>query len=61
MHITDWMPTLLHLAGASDTSELDIDGVNQWDSISTGSSSPREVGADNSDLTVTVDGCNFLH
>ena len=42
VHITDWMPTLLYLAGGN-SSELDIDGVNQWESISIGSSSPREV------------------
>lgn len=45
-HITDWMPTLLHMAGA-DTTALELDGVNQWDSINTGSLTPREVSQRN--------------
>ena len=32
MHVTDWFPTLMHLAGA-DTTGLDLDGVNQWPTI----------------------------
>ena len=43
IHITDWMPTLLHLAGG-DTADLNLDGVNQWQSINTGTKGPREVG-----------------
>ena len=43
IHITDWMPTLLHLAGG-DTADLSLDGVNQWQSINTGTTGPREVG-----------------
>ncbi|KAK7089174.1 hypothetical protein V1264_024944 [Littorina saxatilis] len=39
MHAADWFPTLLHLAGSKPDS--DIDGVNQWDMLSTGVDSPR--------------------
>lgn len=42
VHITDWLPTFLHLAG-SDASHLSLDGVNQWESISTGTTRSREV------------------
>ena len=41
IHITDWMPTILHLAGANGT--LDIDGVNQWNIISDDQASERTV------------------
>ena len=44
MHITDWMPTLLHLAGR-DITDLDVDGVNQWESINRGTASTRKVGS----------------
>jgi len=42
IHVTDWMPTLLHLAGGN-VSNLDTDGMNQWNSISLGMPSPRKV------------------
>ncbi len=32
MHISDWFPTLLHLAGA-DTTGLTLDGQNMWNVI----------------------------
>ena len=32
MHITDWYPTLLHIAGVS-TRGLYLDGFNQWSTI----------------------------
>lgn len=31
IHVTDWYPTFLHLAGG--TPPPDIDGVNQWESL----------------------------
>ena len=40
MHVTDWFPTLLGLAGAN-TSGLDVDGFDVWSSISNGDPSPR--------------------
>ena len=38
VHVTDWLPTLVTAAGG-DTRELleeDIDGVNQWEQLSSG-------------------------
>ena len=41
MHVSDWFPTLVHLAEAS-VEGLPLDGVNQWKSISEGTSSSRK-------------------
>jgi arylsulfatase A-like enzyme len=43
MHVTDWLPTLLSAAGGN-LSDLtnNLDGVDQWDSISTNTTSPRK-------------------
>nr|XP_006815406.1 PREDICTED: arylsulfatase I-like [Saccoglossus kowalevskii] len=40
IHITDWFPTLTHLAGGTIDDEM-VDGINMWDTISTGSVEPR--------------------
>nr|KAG5692144.1 hypothetical protein BaRGS_020692 [Batillaria attramentaria] len=40
MHAVDWFPTILYLAGSQPDSK--IDGVNQWDMLSTGGDSKRE-------------------
>jgi arylsulfatase A-like enzyme len=43
MHVTDWLPTLLSAAGGNLT-ELagNLDGVDQWNSISNNETSPRK-------------------
>ncbi|XP_043240335.1 arylsulfatase J-like [Amphibalanus amphitrite] len=41
IHVTDWAPTFLRLAGV-DTSDLNFDGVDQWETLSTGSLSARD-------------------
>ncbi len=41
MHISDWFPTLVSVAGGS-TAGLDLDGFNQWDTISMNQTSPRK-------------------
>lgn len=42
MHITDWLPTLISAAGGQIS--VEIDGVNQWDSIvQDGESNRKEV------------------
>ncbi|KAL3272016.1 hypothetical protein HHI36_022482 [Cryptolaemus montrouzieri] len=42
LHITDWLPTLYSLAGGNVSSLKDIDGFDQWQSISENKSSNRE-------------------
>lgn len=46
VHVTDWLPTLMHLASNGEWtgsySDAELDGVNVWDSILSGEDSPRE-------------------
>ncbi|KAL3272013.1 hypothetical protein HHI36_022479 [Cryptolaemus montrouzieri] len=42
LHITDWIPTLYSLAGGDIYSLKDMDGFDQWQSISENKSSNRE-------------------
>ena len=43
MHLTDWYPTLLNLAGVDVSDDETLDGVNVWGAIETdGGSSGRE-------------------
>ncbi|XP_077988422.1 arylsulfatase B-like [Glandiceps talaboti] len=41
MHMIDWLPTLVHLAGGT-VEGMRFDGFNMWDMISGGSNSPRK-------------------
>merc|ERR1712088_1292460 len=43
VHITDWMPTLLSAAGysGSASSDLSLDGVNQWETLTRGEEGKR--------------------
>lgn len=41
IHLVDWVPTLLHLAGISPPAGLD--GVSVWESLSRNLSSPRQT------------------
>ena len=43
MHVTDWMPTLLHIAGGGDNHNTALDGFNQWSTISSAQKSARQV------------------
>lgn len=40
-HITDWLPTILGLAGGDTSKNFALDGHNLWPSLSTGTKSPR--------------------
>ena len=40
-HVTDWLPTLVALAGGSTARNFALDGHDLWPSLSTGTSSPR--------------------
>ena len=35
LHMVDWLPTVLSIAGVEELTPLGLDGVNQWEAIST--------------------------
>ena len=41
MHVSDWLPTLYTLAGGNVSSLGNIDGIDQWNSLSTKTNSSR--------------------
>lgn len=43
LHIVDWYPTLLKLAGASLEQKLPVDGRDLWPSLTAGAPSPHDV------------------
>ncbi|KAH9360725.1 hypothetical protein HPB48_020204 [Haemaphysalis longicornis] len=42
MHFVDWLPTLYHMAGGNTDDLGPIDGVSQWETLSTGAPSKRQ-------------------
>jgi arylsulfatase A-like enzyme len=43
LHIVDWYPTLLRLAGAKLEQKLPLDGRDAWDTVATGAPSPHDA------------------
>jgi arylsulfatase A-like enzyme len=43
LHMVDWYPTLLKLAGASATQKLPLDGRDAWSAIAEGKPSPHDA------------------
>lgn len=43
MHMVDWYPTLLRLAGASTEQKLPIDGLDLWPMLTTKAASPHDA------------------
>ncbi|GFO11244.1 arylsulfatase b-like [Plakobranchus ocellatus] len=43
IHVSDWYPTLMTLAGSKVNESLGLDGFNQWETINDNAPSPRKT------------------
>ncbi|SKA76586.1 Arylsulfatase A [Prosthecobacter debontii] len=69
LHIVDWYPTLLKLAGASAEQKLPLDGKDAWPAITEGAASPHDTILYNTtpnngairmgDWKLVINGSNF--
>lgn len=67
MHIVDWLPTLLTVAGANKSSiPVSIDGVDMWKTMNNNESSPHRVIVHNIDVlagfgSLTMDNWKIIN
>lgn len=55
MHVTDWLPTFMHIANGSFMKDTPLDGVNQWNTLQNMAPSPRN------EVLLNIDSCTWLN